>query len=292
MSISRRRFTLALWILVVGLSAAPKIWAAQSVAVSAQPAEASLLDRWSTSVEYRVLRGQNEWSGLKDVPSGRHPEIEWVAQSSEYREQCEKSYGIGWEAVSAAAKSQTGEMAVVLDIDETVLLNLGFQKENADVPFNPDTWNGWVKRHEAQAVPGAEAFLEKVRGLDHVHVVFISDRASALDADTVENLKKYGMYRVGDVVLSKQDKTDNKEVRRECVEKGDAGTGPDSHCTAYQQTAYAPMKIIAKFGDSLRDHFEVYGKEAAEGTLDRPEWGTENFVLPNPMYGQWARDYQ
>jgi len=31
---------------------------------------------------------------------------------------------------------------------------------------------------------------------------------------------------------------------------------------------------------------------AANATLDDPRWGEEDFVLPNPMYGQWARDYK
>ena len=98
-------------------------------------------------------------------------------------------------------------------------------------------------------------------------------------------MRSLGLFAEGDIVLSKTGKTDTKEVRRQCVMTGKNGT--DTRCKTYE-----PMVIIAKFGDSLRDHFEIYGRDAAMKSLDDPRWATEDFVLPNPMYGQWARDYK
>ncbi len=260
-------------------AAAPSI----TVAPAAKP---SLVDQWTKSVEYSVLLKQNGWKGWSYTSTGAHPEIEWVeahvAPTSEYRHQCEKSFTIGWAAVEAAAKSQSGELAVVLDIDETVMINMAFQREIID-GFDPKKWDAWVKRKEALAVPGAKEFLNKVRALG-VHVVFMSDRASDLDAYTIGNMKNLGLFADGDIVLSKTAKTDNKEVRRRCVTTGK--NGEDARCKTFE-----PMTIIGLFGDSLRDHFEVYSREAAMRTLNNPRWGKISFVLPNPMYGQWSNDY-
>jgi 5'-nucleotidase (lipoprotein e(P4) family) len=315
MNMKKRHAISSLWVLTLGLFAMPGVWAQsvgqsqsdfqlpavtfvdlkaslpQASAVVVAPAQQpSLVDQWKNSVEYAVLLKQNGWKGWSYTSTGKHPAIEWVESfdklSSEYREQCEKSYSLGWAAVEAAAKSQTGNLAVVLDLDETVLLNLKFQQEKADTPFDPNTWDAWVQRKEAKAVPGAKEFLDKVRGLGpHVHLVYVSDRKSALDAFTIDNMRSLGMFQNGDLMLSKKDKTDNKEVRHLCITTGKNGT--DDRCKAYE-----PMTIIAKFGDSLRDHFEVYGQAAADQTINDSKWGTEDFVLPNPMYGQWARDYK
>ena len=246
----------------------------------------SLVDQWTKSVEYSVLLKQNAWKGWSYSSTGSHPEIEWVeahvAPASEYRQQCEKSFRVGWAAVEAAAKSQSGELAVVLDIDETVMINMKFQREISD-GFDPKKWDAWVRRMEALAVPGAKEFLNKVRALG-VHVVFMSDRASDLDAFTIGNMRDLGLFVSGDIVLSKTAKTDNKEVRRRCVTTGK--NGADARCKAFE-----PMTIIGLFGDSLRDHFEAHGREAAMRTLNDSRWGKINFVLPNPMYGQWANNY-
>jgi 5'-nucleotidase (lipoprotein e(P4) family) len=260
---------------------------APSVAVAPTPRPV-LVDQWTKSVEYSVLLKQNGWQGWNYSSTGRHPEIEWVQAhtqpSSEYRQLCEKAFRIGWDAVAKAVKSRPGRLAVVLDIDETVMINATFQRELGDGPFDPKKWEEWVRRKEAAAVPGAKEFLDKARGVG-MRVVFMSDRSSDLDAFTVENLKKHGLFVEGDVVLSKTSKTDTKDVRRSCVSAGT--TGADARCKTFE-----PMTIIATFGDSLRDHVEVYGLEAARRTLGDYNWGKTRFVLPNPMYGQWATDYK
>ena len=82
---------------------------------------------------------------------------------------------------------------------------------------------------------------------------------------------------------TKGDKQDTKLVRRQCVESG-----------AGRCQAAGPLHILATFGDSLRDHRECYGTSASRLRATAPQdsmWGTSQFVLPNPMYGQWERSY-
>ncbi|MEK7389071.1 MAG: HAD family acid phosphatase [Elusimicrobiota bacterium] len=252
--------------------------------------QTSLVEQWKRSLEYGVLLKQNRWQGWSDSGSSSTPEIEWmeshVDPESEYSRLCRQTFSLGWDAVEAAARSQAGELAVIVDIDETVLVNSRFQRENYGNPSDPAAWEAWIKRMEAGAVPGAKDFLDKVRGLGpRVHVVFMSDRPEEMNAYTIENLRRQGMFSNGDIVLSRTEAADSKEHRRRCLSSGSTGTDP--RCTNWE-----PMTIIAKFGDSLRDHFEIHDRGAAMEMLDDPRWGKEDFILPNPMYGQWIKDYK
>ncbi|MEK7389073.1 MAG: HAD family acid phosphatase [Elusimicrobiota bacterium] len=252
--------------------------------------QASLVEQWKGSLEYGVLLKQNHWQGWTDSAAGAAPEIEWmesyVNPDSEYSRLCRQTFDLAWASVEAAAKSRGGELAVVLDIDETVMLNIQFQKEIAGQPFDPAVWNGWIARMACEAVPGAKDFLDKVRGLGpRVHVAFMSDRAEDMNSYTIGNMRRLGLFADEDIVLSKTGKTDTKDVRRQCLTSGNTGT--DARCRDFE-----PMVIIAKLGDALRDHFEIRDRAAAMGMLNDPRWGTEDFILPNPMYGQWTKDYK
>ena len=86
------------------------------------------------------------------------------------------------------------------------------------------------------------------------------------------------------MLLVKRDKSDAKDKRRACVEKAE-----DPRCKAA-----GPLPIVALFGDSARDFVELYGAEMNEKgrALMRERAGKGFFVLPNPMYGQWQKDYR
>lgn len=115
--------------------------------------------------------------------------------------------------------------------------------------------------------------------------VCIADLAAGLEEDTVENLRNAGLFKGGDLILTKRDARDTKAVRRMEVENG---TG---RCRDH-----GPREIVALFGDSQRDFFELYeGDNTAQALMQMdadPRWGTRFFVLPNPMYGQWERNYR
>lgn len=257
-----------------------------------QAAAPSKTELWMNSIEYAALRFQNGWEGWSDsyTPvSGVRREISWMS-SAEYADQCAQSYAQAWVSTMMSARSGAGAMAVVMDIDETVLDTSQYQIERGDAGYSPDSFDAWIKRRAAGTVPSAKAFIDMVRSLGHrVHLVYITDRSQAQEADTIENLRANGLYRSGDLVLTKMNKADTKEVRRLCVQTG--RTGSDERCKAYE-----PMKIISIVGDSIRDFYEVYGRQAADEKIRTvsydARWGTFFFMIPNPMYGQWERDYK
>lgn len=216
-------------------------------------------------------------------------DIAWVTTSVEYAALCRQVYRQAWEAVERAAAATKGDFAVVLDLDETVLDNSTYQKEMAAAGkgFSYETWNAWLEREEAGAVPGAKRFLDRVRGLgSRARLVYITNRGAEYDKNTVANMKKLGLWGEADLLLARQDREDKKPVRRACVTEGSGRCKKNG-----------PMPIVALLGDNVNDFYEVKGADAAKalraGKLAaETEWGTRYFVLPNPMYGAWERDYK
>jgi len=215
-------------------------------------------------------------------------DIKWVTQSIEFSALCTQVYRNAWDVVKVAAQNQTGNWVVVFDIDETVLDNSGYALERAavDSGFTEASWAKWVFRKEATPIPGAKAFIDSVRTLPRVHVAYITDRLFAHEQATIENLQKAGLFKASDIMLTKISKEDQKQDRRNCLE---GGTG---RCEAS-----GPLVILALFGDNIRDFIPMRGKETAEiyravTLAEDGRWGKKFFILPNPTYGSWEREYQ
>ena len=180
---------------------------------------------------------------------------------------------------------------MILDIDETVLDNSAYQARLIldHTEWNARTWDAWIARAEASAVPGALEFIRaaKERG---VSVVYITNRECSerpedsspcpQERDTLENLRKLGFPEPGpddDMLLQNEraEWTSEKQSRR----------------------AYAAQthRILMLLGDDLGDFLPNVKKNV---TLEqrarlvgeyRAYWGDRWFMLPNPMYGSWDK---
>ncbi|MGH8499359.1 MAG: HAD family acid phosphatase, partial [Methylococcales bacterium] len=96
-----------------------------------------------TSVEYKLLAGQTWRSGLVQLDRAiKNPA--WDALTPDEREKPAKGL----------------PMAVIVDIDETVLDNSPYQarliRDGAN--YNEVTWGDWVMEEKATAIPGALEF--------------------------------------------------------------------------------------------------------------------------------------
>lgn len=213
-------------------------------------------------------------------------ELKWVNSSVEYQRICLKTYQDGWKYVKARAAGIDHPWAVVMDIDETVLSNAPYQQvlfeKNQRFPYY---WDEWVKEARCATVPGAGAFIDSVHSLgSNAHIAFISDRTADLTEASRRNLQNAGVWREGDVVLCKSAKEDTKAQRRKELSEG------SGRCAGLGQ-----QEIIAQFGDQLGDFTEI-PNELTRGELNSffgksENWRDSYFVLPNPMYGSWYRDY-
>ncbi len=216
-------------------------------------------------ISFLFLIGSQIVAGGQKMPN----DVRWVRQSAEYKTLCEQLFRQATGAILRQVKMEKGSknLAVVVDLDETVLDNSLYQVERwkAGLSFTQDSWSDWVKREEAGLIPGARAFLSAVRKKG-VRVVFLSNRMNDNLKPTRENLRLLGVLDPMDLFLLRRDKHDLKEVRRKEVTDG---TG--------RMKKVGPLNVIGYLGDQMGDFPSDVSKE----------FGKINFLLPNPMYGKW-----
>jgi 5'-nucleotidase (lipoprotein e(P4) family) len=202
-------------------------------------------------------------------------DVRWVQSSKEYKVLCEYIFRKAAESVqkqvglfkAEGSKEKIRRYVVVVDLDETVLDNSFYQIERwrAGLGFTQDSWSLWVKRKQAELVPGAKSFLDSVRN-NGIQVIFLSNRMSHNLKSTQENLLKLGALDSTDLFLLRQNKLDTKQKRRTEIM---TGTG--------RMDQLGPSSVICYVGDQMGD----FPSDQASGL------GRKYFLLPNPMYGKW-----
>ncbi len=183
-------------------------------------------------------------------------------------------------------------LAVVLDVDETALLNLGFEYDDASHPGRPydqQRWNQWEQTGAARVtpVPGAVEALAAIRRAG-VTVIFNSNRLAENAAQTEAALNGAG--------LGPAWHGPNQTWARTLYLQGDAGLVSTKDTRREMIVSY--YCVVAMAGDQLGDFTDLFnadGLGVAErraatttGTLARM-WGHGWFILPNPVYGSGLR---
>tara|TARA_B110000263_G_scaffold40646_1_gene32391 strand:+ start:4862 stop:5530 length:669 start_codon:yes stop_codon:yes gene_type:complete len=201
-------------------------------------------------------------------------DVRWVKESKEYKALCHQVYTNAINKLENniapnkySLNIANNNYAVVMDLDETVLDNSDYQVElyNKKEKYNPDSWDKWVLKKEAELVPGSYDYISFLRN-NKIQIIFISNRMHKRLEETKNNMKKLGIYSEGDIYLLRIDRADKKTIRR-----------AEIFDSSGRMKGYNQFKIIQYLGDAIGD-FEVE-------TLDR--FGLDQFVFPNPMYGKW-----
>lgn len=177
-------------------------------------------------------------------------------------------------------------LAVVLDADETVLQNLGYEYDDASHPgraYDQERWNRW-ERTGANAVapiPGAVTALRAIRRAG-VTVIFNSNRMATYADQSEAALNGAGLGPA--------------EHGRTLWLQGDAA--PGSAKDPRRAAISAHYCVIAMAGDQLGDFSDLFNarglavadrrRAAAAGPL-AALWGNGWFVLSNPVYGTGLR---
>ncbi len=206
-------------------------------------------------------------------------DVHWVRNSAEYRAALIQAYHLATLRLEElAAEREPGGWAVALDADETVISNSEYQKELAlaGERFDDESWGVWVSRKKAPPLPGVLAFLARIRELGG-KIAIVTNRADKYCAATAENFRKYAIPY--DVMLCKQE-TGEKEPRWEKIETGKAS--PE----------LPPLEIVMWLGDNIRDFPDLDQALRLQPEEASDAFGARFFVLPNPMYGSWARNPQ
>jgi 5'-nucleotidase (lipoprotein e(P4) family) len=171
--------------------------------------------------------------------------------------------------------------AVVTDVDESAILNVGWQYDDAAAGgrrFDIARWRRWEQAGATKVAPtpGAVEGVARLRALG-VEVVFNSNRDAAAADGTVRALAAAGLGRAepGRTLFLREatDTTGGKDARRTAI--------ADRFC------------VVAMLGDQLGDFSELF--DGPRTPLERRAattvpaiadlWGEGWFLLPNPLYG-------
>ncbi len=182
-----------------------------------------------------------------------------------------------WNVVERAKSYREHEarrpMAVIVDIDETVLDNSPYQVEAVknDRTFDQAEWKVWTDKAVAEPSPGALEFLLMAKEAS-CEVFYITNRDVREKASTLKNLLDLGFPFVDEAHLLLMEGTSDKTERRARVR--------------------ATHDVVLFVGDQLRDFDERFkdrsvndGKDVVDAMADSL---SKYFVLlPNPMYGTY-----
>ncbi len=232
------------------------------------------------------------------VSANGHEDLDatlWVRFAAEYKAITRQTYNAAARQLSAAIADQNWTaivdngstttspsrpnrpVCVIMDVDETVLDNSGYQQELIlnNSSFSGESWARFVNAKVSPAVPGAKSFVDTCRQMK-VTVFFVTNRDFRLETATRENLISEGLMRPSDpdLILSKNERpewTSGKSVRRDSIA--------------------ATYRVLLLVGDDLNDFLFVKKSNLQQRTQlaeqYRHYWGQRWFMLPNPDYGSW-----
>ena len=177
------------------------------------------------------------------------------------------------DAAVAAAKDPS-KLAIVTDLDETVIDNsalLARDLANCHTYDAWDTWLPWERDGTPLLIPGAKQFLQHADSLG-VTIRYISDRADEQKQHTLATLSKLGLPQVSaeSVLLLGPPKVERRAI------------------------VSADHQIVLLLGDTLHDFDGRFRKtplaeQRATVAAESDKWGAEWIVFPNAGYGTWSK---
>lgn len=214
----------------------------------------------------------------------------YAQSSTEYAANCIQTYANASQILDTAiadkkwtaALEQTGEysekpMAIILDVDETVLDNVAFQARSILSGLSyPNGWIEWGLEASAKPVPGVSNFLKKA-SKKGIKIFYVTNRVAELEEATRINIKNLGLPF--------------DEDRDVLLMRDENGWGSDK--VSRRALVANDYRILMLVGDQLTDFISL--EEATTDIVSRKElaekysdmWGQKWFMLTNPMYGKW-----
>ncbi len=215
----------------------------------------------------------------------------WMQRSVEYKANALSVYALAkirldealadknWTAAPIEQKGayQALPPAVILDIDETVLDNSLYEVwlMKNDQSFSTQSWNAFVATQTSLPIPGAVEFA-KYADSKGVKVFYITNRGVEVEADTRQNMDRYGFPMGGnvDTFLMQGEKPDWASAK---------GTRRTVITTGY--------RVLLNIGDNFGDFDDSYRSSENDRLkafeANRERWGREWLMLANPSYGSF-----
>lgn len=229
---------------------------------------------------------------VKEEPAFRSLDANlYVQASAEYRACCLQAYNLAERRLAEKLASAPKNPAIILDLDETVFDNSGFQAmlTRSGLGFDMRLWDMWQEKHaeDVGLVPGAKEFLGFAKA-KNVAICYITNRDEKYRAGCKAVLERHGLS-VPDEQLLLAGKTSDKTERRTAIAE--------------------KFTVLMLVGDNLRDFDDVFRYEkgierlplvetataiaARDNKVDehKAKFGGDWIILPNPMYGEWQKPF-
>ena len=214
-------------------------------------------------------------SNASEIPIREHSisAVLWQQKSAEYRALSYQAFNIATMRITRMESTSDNPLAIVTDLDETVLDNSPFNgmqiKEDQD--FDLEDWFEWGKLQNANALPGAVQFFNLADSLG-IEVFYISNRNEEQLDETIANLKTLNLPNADTSHVFLKTNTSEKQERRNRVLEN--------------------YEVMLYMGDNLSDFSSVFDNQSTESrnqSVDQMQelFGDKFIVFPNPMYGDW-----
>ncbi len=198
----------------------------------------------------------------------------WQQKAAEYKAPCFQAYNTARLQLDLLLKEPHNKpLAVVTDIDETILDNSPYQVHSAlkNEEYTDSSWIVWTKRVECDTVPGGLSFFQYAKSKG-VSVFYITNRLEEERGQTLKELQRWNF----------PDATNDHLI----LKTGPSGKG------SRRDIISANYDIVMLFGDNLSDFSSVFDKKPLAERDDQTRknatmFGSTFIVLPNVMYGDW-----
>ncbi len=204
----------------------------------------------------------------------------WYRNSLEYCRLTLSVYDVALAAAQRIAKKAWhNQWIVLMDADETVLDNSLFEHERLSCggEFKDAQWESWVAAKMARDVPGAAAFTNAVHNLGGL-VGIVTNRAQKDDAITQATLKQNGIWFDYEIGMTN---TPDKVLRwRAAVAALKKKFGGHPHAVMWLGDQVTDLPVLSK--PPIAIQHAMTQSDSGAGI------GTNLFLLPNPMYGNWT----
>lgn len=214
-------------------------------------------------------------TGTSTVNNGKVWASLWQQRSAEYRALCFQAYNLAKLRLDEALKQPGNKpLAVVTDIDETVLDNSPYDAQRAinNQEYDVATWKQWTAKAACDTVAGAPAFF-KYAASKGVTVFYITNRDEDERPGTMKNLQAYNMPNTDNAHVILKTGSSSKESRRLQVLNN--------------------YNVVMLCGDNLPDFDKLYDNHPSEESRNTTttqlarQFGSKYIILPNPSYGDW-----
>ena len=227
--------------------------------------------------------------------------VVWLQTSNEFAAVTEGIYATATTALVDLARDRADNstpMAIVMDVDETVLNNVRYQAQLIldNTVYESDTWDDWIAMQAATAIPGVVDFIRTGQSLG-VKFFLVTNRTCIVrdnesetcpqKQETLDNLTAVGIDSSLDSLYFRDDIPPAQcRALLTADEQADGLWSTDK--TSRRACVELDHDIVMLFGDQLGDFVEeAAGDSHGEGADHSEHWGKTWFMLPNPTYGGW-----